>query len=345
MIRFKLIFLTLILCNALIAQSDFQDGYILVSEHDTIYGKINNKDYNINSLKCEFIKNNSDSIRTYYPNDIYGYRFSNGKFYISKTIKLKDDHKVNLFLEFLIKGKLSIYFYQDINKINHYYASKDSAFPNELQYSAEIKNVDGNDQVVKLKRFVGVLSIMTDDCPEMKDYILKISEPNHEDLINFANRYNKKVCPDLSCTIYEKKMPIQVKADLFYGSFIYFKGESSEPDNFFNTFGLDLYFCLRSVSEKFYLGIGLVNEKTYNNSQTFTDFDASVNYISSNVGLSPLFSAGFDYNSSMLTTKYQCGLKYQYDKFSFFMKVDIKTVAFIIPYATSQQFGIQINIR
>jgi hypothetical protein len=64
---------------------------------------------------------------TYVPNDIMGYRFIDGKYYISSEIEFQGD-TVKAFLEYIIKGEISFYFIR-IQESDHYYIQKKGVLP------------------------------------------------------------------------------------------------------------------------------------------------------------------------------------------------------------------------
>ena len=68
---------------------DFKNGYIITANQDTIYGYVNNNSYYDNSQFCEFKTSKNDSVIKYTPKELFGYRFIDGKFYISKKLRKK----------------------------------------------------------------------------------------------------------------------------------------------------------------------------------------------------------------------------------------------------------------
>jgi len=194
------------------AKVDFKNGYIITLNNDTIYGKIVNTNYYEHSLKCTFKENDKDETTTYFPNQLTGYRFIDGKFYISKKV-LVDSIPTTFFMEYLINGKLNFYFRQDKGVINHYYAEKDTSGIRELIYINEIVHINDGDFNVEKKKYVGLLTVITSDCQLLQNDIAKINEPDHEKLIKFAKKYHDLTCSDNSCVIYEKKMPLKIKIE------------------------------------------------------------------------------------------------------------------------------------
>ncbi len=72
-----------------LSQPEIKEGYIISNDFDTVYGKIENNNYYKNGTYCGFQKAKTKSFYKYLPWMIYGYRFLNGKFYITKQVGKK----------------------------------------------------------------------------------------------------------------------------------------------------------------------------------------------------------------------------------------------------------------
>lgn len=68
------------------SQEDFHEGYIINNKLDTIKGFIDQNSDNF--YKCKFKFGNNSDIKTFAPSEIKGFRFLNGKYFISKKIKI-----------------------------------------------------------------------------------------------------------------------------------------------------------------------------------------------------------------------------------------------------------------
>jgi len=332
------------------AQSNFLDGYIITSKSDTLYGKIDNKDYYSNSQFCDFKDFKTNTVTRYNPNQISGYRYLNGKYYISKKVNVNKIQTV-LFMEYLIKGKLNIFFFQDHDVTNHYYVSKDTLQLEELTYQEGIYEFEGKQMYYQSKPYIGLLNYYTLDCPLMKDDITNINEPTHQNLINFARKYHNLTCKDEACIIYEKKIPHKIKFSLYGGSTIFFSNFSTLKQKIYPSFGFNALFQQSLGREYIYLGIGLFSEgkkttslglfgeKKDGKSTNLIRVPLSINYLSPNQGISPVVTYDLDLNTCILTQAIKLGLKYQVKKLSFIIIGDIKTSFFITPYASSLNLG------
>ena len=317
------------------AQSNFQDGFILISQSDTLYGKIDNKDYYNNSQFCDFKSKKNDSIIRFYPDKIFGYRFINGKYYISKNIEI-DKKPSNIFMEFLIKGKLNVYFLQDKKGMNHYYISKDTIPLHELIFE-DSKEVNGNRVSYESKQYIAMLKFYTSDCPAIENDILKLNEPKHNNLIKIAKKYNDLACDSNKCIIYEKKLPNKVKLYLDVGTNIVFLYTSY----ICQSYGFNLLFQMTQRSELLYLGLGINDWNK--NVQYLVPF--SINYLNPRLGISPIVSYEFILNSFGGAEALKFGLNYQMRKISFSLLVVLNTVIVVVPYGSSLNFGIMYDLR
>jgi hypothetical protein len=348
MFRFTLLCLLFPVMSS--AQSEFQQGYIITLAKDTLNGLIKNKSYHNNSNHCDFQKAGSDSVKRFYPGDIKGYRFDNGKYYVSREI---GGSKV--FMEYLIHGKLDVYFYQDERGDNHYYAAKDTLKPQELKYSKENRYSNGKSYVYESKLYIGILNYLTQDCGEMTEKLKSMKEPDHKNLIDIAKVYHNYKCKDEKCIIYEKKIPRKIKVALYGGSNLFFNTISNLDRKIYPSYGYQFLFQQAQRRERLYIGIGLFNEgiiydneesKAYNqNHIRYIRIPFSLNYISQRKGFSPYIAYEFDLRYLGYFQALKVGVKYQVKKFSFLLIPDIKTSMFIMPIAAGLNFGLMYDIR
>lgn len=349
--KIHLIILTIsiLLFQEIKAQTNFQEGYILISEFDTLYGKIDTKDYFQNSEYCDFIRTNSQDVVRYYPDKIYGYRFVDGKFYVSKNIEFENKQSV-LFLEYLLKGKLNLFYFQDKGLNPHFYVTKDTIPLQELKYNKGIKEVDGILVFYKQKQYTGVLSYLTSDCPEIKDEIAKLDEPGQAKLIKLAKKYNNLVCPDESCILYDKKIPKKIKLGAYIGSQVLFRDDY--PINninlrgeIFPSYSFNILFQQAQRLENMYIGIGFTYVPKIDSITNFYRIPLSLTFLNSKKTFSPIFSLEFDINKIFMTQALVAGLKYQRKKLAFTLNAKLNTVFLVIPYGATLNLGIIFDLR
>jgi hypothetical protein len=249
-----LISLLLITTSILFSQKAFKEGYVLVTNGDTIYGFIENNSFYQNSISCAFKFNQEGPITVYKPGEIAGYRFVDGKFYVSKEYKNE-----TYFFEYLINGILSIYIKQDQKLRNQYFIEKEPLGLTELVYSSTIvTDADGIQRQVKSREHNAILSQYTSDYPELRSNAMRIESPTTGTLVSFAREYHEAVCLDRDCIIYEKKKKGDIEFEVLSGvSHVFSNLDNYIPEKTFFTAGFRFNFMLPQASEFLYLGIGL----------------------------------------------------------------------------------------
>jgi hypothetical protein len=180
-----LILLGLLLATEILsAQTDFRPGYIIEATGDTIYGQIDYRGDLLMSRLCRF-KGDDNIIKRYSPNDIIAFRFFDSKYYVTREI---NSNKV--FMEYLIKGIVNIYYTRDENGA-HYFIDKEGIKITEIPYEEGIKYVDGRKVFYESTKHIGFLSTYMKDAPELQSRIQAIKRPEYEVLIKLAEDYHK----------------------------------------------------------------------------------------------------------------------------------------------------------
>lgn len=200
--------LTVLNCNA---QNNWKPGYIIENAGDTIYGFIDNRDSRSNSKQCYFRKEEQEETKTFEPKDISGFRFIDGKFFISKTVPSGDSTR-RMFLEFIIHGQIDIFHYKDDG--DYYFIEKDGQLF-RLQNTSEIQKIDGILYEHEKKEYLGILNRVLQDA-DMRSEIDN-STLATKSLINVAKKYQELTCSDEQCIVYEKKDKIHVGWGLHFG--------------------------------------------------------------------------------------------------------------------------------
>lgn len=188
--------------NLLVAQQNFIPGFIITMDEDTIHGLIDSRGAMRNAMNCSFRKDKSDQITKYLPVDIKAYGFTDGKYYVSRDIFLRND-TITVFLEYLINGKVDIYYYRDAND-DFYFIEKDNVSLTELDNKNKIVKIDGKDYVKTNNSFRGVLKYAFAESPQIQKRADNITL-NHNNLIEITKDYHTDVCNDEECIIFERK--------------------------------------------------------------------------------------------------------------------------------------------
>lgn len=248
LLLFGLLFFT----GILNAQTDFRPGFVIENSGDTLFGQIDYRGDQLMSNICKF-KNANNTIIEYYPNDIKAFRFTNSKYYVSREIEGKTK-----FLEYLIKGKVNIYYLRDV-KGDHYYLDKEDVPLTEIPYEQGIRYVDDVQYFYESKKHIGVLGIYMQDAPEVQSRIQAMGKPEHDNLIHLAEDYHNAVCEGEQCIIFEKNLPpvIKIQPEIVGGA-IHYSNVENLVEKFYVHAGLVCHVWMPRTSEKLYFRTGVL---------------------------------------------------------------------------------------
>jgi hypothetical protein len=204
--RILFLYLTLYLTSNISAQSDFRKGFIVMNSGDTINGLIDFRGDISNSERCIFKVGENVAQVEYNPQEIKGYRFIDSKFYISKTISIKDKES-QVFLEYLLNGIVDLFSYKNMDGL-YFFMQKEGGPLVEINEPEVVTYVNGNVSTVRTdKKYIGRLKYTFSDAPEMAGEIEKVT-PDRKSLIRISKKYHEQVCKDDQCIVYEKKLHI-----------------------------------------------------------------------------------------------------------------------------------------
>jgi hypothetical protein len=184
------------------AQTNFQPGFYITHQYDTIYGEIDNRGDLRNSRICDFRSNEKAESKSFAPGEIIAYRFTGeGKYYISKEITVKEETQ-EVFLEFLVNGISNLYYYRGEGSDRYFLESGDGTMT-ELTNNLIESEVDGVAYIRKSNLYVGQMKATFGDCPEIQSKVDK-ARFNHKSLIELTREYHEYTCDGEKCIIYEK---------------------------------------------------------------------------------------------------------------------------------------------
>tara|TARA_B100000809_G_scaffold260807_1_gene308441 strand:- start:20031 stop:21086 length:1056 start_codon:yes stop_codon:yes gene_type:complete len=282
------------------AQTEFRSGYIILKDKDTLFGEIDYRADRLMARVCTFKKDKT--VLKYTPADIEAYRFTDGKYFISKNVD-----GVPVFLQFLIQGKLNVYYSYDQVEKSHYYLEDDKGVFKELPFEENIVFTDEKRYLKKSDYHKGFLNIFTADAPELKSEINSISEPKHSNLISLAKNYHNSVCDTEECIIYEsKRARSTVSLEVQAGVFMYATNELTEnisDKNVFQT-GVFAHFSLPFLGDKWYIKTGvLYSENKYSETDALVEsifrVPIHIEYIHFKGRIRPTFSYGVNIHKIM----------------------------------------------
>jgi hypothetical protein len=364
----SLVLLTIILFKlSIFAQSDFVPGFVLINKNDTVFGLIDLKDDISNSLKCRFKKTEKDSVRIYSPTQIYGYRFINGKYYVSREI-IKTEKLKTVFVEYLVEGVVDLYFYRDSGNENHYLIGKQNLPIKEISVPNEIIYKDG--KMYQKNFFINrnILKFYLQDCPEIYSDIDQLEDTHHKELIQLIKKYHDIHCPNDLCLIYQKKMPkLRIDIQPIIG-LTCLNSNLYNIDNNLNKFtfqyGVLSYFWLPLINDKMYIKTGLIINHMKGYRTNYTDNEIKyaeessikiplqVHYQFFKTNITPVMSAGFNfYSTSTLSfgafPTINLGLNAKItDKLyaTLSSDFDYSSSLFIIPFKDTQIISYSLNL-
>lgn len=171
------------------AQQDFRDGFIVKTQRDTIFLRI---DYRSKARNYELCRTKDGSgIKEYGPEELLGYGFVNDKYFESGIVE-------GSFAEVLVLGELSLYQHD-----GSYYAKKDE----KLYHLEERKIKTENGATVGIRadtKWKGLLGFLMSDCITGQE-LLKELRFEERRITNLTIQYN--TCRHSPFTVYKASMP------------------------------------------------------------------------------------------------------------------------------------------
>jgi len=286
-------------------QIDMRTGFIILNNGDTISGEIDYRNDLYLGSQCAFRYSQNNEIVKYGPNDIQAYRFTDGRFFISKEVPFNEGSS-KVFLEYLVNGKLNIYYLRDELK-DRYYFEKEGENIVELPYDEGIKydQKTNNPYFYRSVKHINLLTYYLQDAPELKSKINKLNKPDHINLIRLSESYQNVVCKDENCIVYERKLPfLKLAIEPVFGIVKYFNATKAELE-----YGGLLYIWMPRTNEWLYFKTGFLKQSV--NGESFDNIDINnkyelfsviripfqLQYIYPSGKIKPLFSIGYNFYS------------------------------------------------
>jgi hypothetical protein len=145
-------------------ENNFLPGFVLTLNNDTIRGLVQFKDRSFNSDNCVFKEASNSNPKTYKPGEIKSYSIGNkGNFYshnVSTDVQMR-----NVFLECIVKGKVSLYNFDDRffmesgGRVKDIVVTKSTARQGDKVYTMD------------LPVYKGLLQTEMNDCPTIHQNI------------------------------------------------------------------------------------------------------------------------------------------------------------------------------
>ncbi|MDP4280783.1 MAG: porin family protein [Bacteroidota bacterium] len=230
--------LTLFLCFGIslpgISQKHNTEGVIINLQNDSIKGLIDFREWNSNPDKILFTAEDG-SEKTYTPYQIRGFVIPSKERYIAERVSLdvtseKTEDLMNeqgpkvvkdtcLFLRVVVRGEVSLYYFNDLNDRSHYYIAKQNDRPVELIQRKNYKTLtDGSayskSYITTLDLFKGQMILLFQDCPELKEAINRSSFTTSS-LGSLVIRYNQ--CKQYAVSYVQKEDKTKFKIGILAG--------------------------------------------------------------------------------------------------------------------------------
>ncbi len=190
MSRFSLLFVGLfcLFCTTVSGQQ-FKKGYIVTLEGDTIRGLLSYQSDKANSVECILRRDENAAREVLTPKRIKAYRYLQpARYYVARTLSI-DSEKKTVFLECLLEGRVSLYYFTDGGIDRYFLVTKAGAY-------YEIKRADlvsesgiWTTKQVKDTRYIELLTEIFGDCPKVKDDIRYVTI-DHSSLRGITKEYN-----------------------------------------------------------------------------------------------------------------------------------------------------------
>jgi hypothetical protein len=192
-IRLVVCLTALIVSSQLFAQSNFEKGYIILPNADTVHGLIDNRHWELHPSDLAFKTSDNAGIIWYSPGDILG--FSVGKFVFKSALveideslhkleHLEESSKPNmvekyLFLQIMFQGEKSLYYHKDINGKLYFFIDTNGEvnwlyFKKYISISESVNRTTRSASNIRTTNtYKGQLLLYFQDCAELKSAIEK----------------------------------------------------------------------------------------------------------------------------------------------------------------------------
>ena len=210
--------------QALASKSDFAPGYIVTLEKDTIEGFIEIKDHAFNARNCVFKATINAAPIIYSPQQLEAYGIRGKMYFRSFTTPILSTENRKVFLECIVRGKVSLFFLNDSFFIEH-----DSSIEQLIEINEEINQV-GKSFNRSRPVFKSTLQGAMSDCKTIHQDIATV-ELTRKSLIRLILKYNS--CQGINANIFDAntdKMAIRfgLSASAMYSHLKFASGGSSD---------------------------------------------------------------------------------------------------------------------
>jgi hypothetical protein len=167
-----------------LSQNDFREGFVIMHSGDTLHGLINYRGGSGSYTNCFFKESEKQEPITYTPDDIAGFGFPHDRLFISKIIDPLTFNSLNVFIEVLVRGAVSLYYYNGV-----FFIQKEKSTLYELAILKEEVLNDKQVVTVVTNKYIGILNMVLSDCEETRSMIPNVTL-NENPLTKLVEAYN-----------------------------------------------------------------------------------------------------------------------------------------------------------
>lgn len=197
--KLLLIFFTAVVTSTVSAQSDFRHGYVIMHSQDTVHGLVDYREGLRKYHTCDFKTSDAAAVVQYTAAEIKGYHFVNDKFFVSKSIKSHADTVAIVFVEVIVRGRISLYRYD-----KDFFVSKDESPLHKLTNERYETVINGDRVITSSNRYIGVLNHLMADCRNVKSRIAR-TDLFERPLTEVVQAYN--TCMAAPTVTFKSKLP------------------------------------------------------------------------------------------------------------------------------------------
>lgn len=250
-LKFSLLILLFTFSGILYAQTDFRPGFVITNSLDTLHGTIDYRSDLAMSSNCRF-KDDDGKVTDFTPNDIAAFRFADSKYFVSREVEGK-----KVFLEYLIKGMVNVYYMRD-DMGDHYLLDREDKPLTRIPYERGVRVVDNKSIHYESTLHIGLLKYFMHDAPQLESSIARIKRLEHRRLIRLAENYHNLVCQDEECIVYEKREPL-FKVNLeVVGGVVNFENVADLNDKYYPQGGIIANIWMPRTHENLYFRTGFL---------------------------------------------------------------------------------------
>ena len=220
--RFELLIICFFLFRISFSQVNYQSGYVINNNGDTLYGFIDYRNWDENPIGIKFKTKIDANPTTFKSTDISEFGVHN-EIYESGIVdieisqiqasRLEKDPQIHIkvdttFLQTLFKGEKSLYYYKNAEGREYFYIEHDAVFE-LLIYKRFQEWQDYTRVMTENKKFLGQLTLYLNDCPSIQERLNNTSY-TQKSLIKLFQYYFECSQSDISFQKEEEK----IRADI-----------------------------------------------------------------------------------------------------------------------------------